>query len=425
MKSNDRRLYTWLKRIAVPRPGGSRNETEIVNLVKKELIEAGGKPKVERFKILTSDNHSGSLEVIEPFKAEVPCTVMGLSGSTPEGGITAPFKFMEYAVEHLVDEATDCILMYHRSSGKPELFKKYKKNGVKALVRIAQPETGPSNVSLTEFIVHKYGRVPTIMIPYDSAVELIQKNASLVHVTVNQNERECYSRNLVLKITGKRHPEEEILIGSHIDSVPGTQGASDNAAGSVMNLELARHFLANPPDRTLRFIWFGSEELGLNGSMAYVRRHWKELDRARLMLNLDVGGGTVATNEAFVIGPDTLWKYVEVMGKEFGMHFSQVSNDGKNLSSDHVSFGYAGIPTLCLERNGGHTAFVHTPKDSIEYLDGERLKQIVDFSGKFLTRVDSSKCFPFEREVKKEHKEDITAFLTDFIGINPKKYLEN
>ena len=425
MRSNDRRLYTWLKKIAIPRPGGSPEEKEVVNLVKNELIKAGGKPKVERFKIHTSENHSGSLEVLEPYKANVSCSVMGLSGSTPDDGVTAPFKFMEYTVDHLVDEATDCILMYHRSSGKPELFKKYKKNGVKALVRIARPETGPSNVSLTEFIVHKYGNVPTIMIPYDSAVELIQKNASLVHVVVNQDERECYSRNLDLKIKGKRYPEEEILIGSHIDSVPGTQGASDNAAGSVMNLELARHFLANPPDRTLRFVWFGSEELGLNGSLAYVKRHWKELKKTKLMINLDVGGGTVAANEAYIIGPETLWRYVEVMGKEFGLHFAQVTNDGKDLSSDHVCFGYAGIPTLCLERNGGHTAFAHTAKDSIEYLDGARLKQIVDFTGEFLTRIDRARCFPFEREVKEEHKKGITEFLSDFIGIDPKKYLEN
>ncbi len=58
-------------------------------------------------------------------------------------------------------------------------------------------------------------------------------------------------------------------------------GVYDNGAGSVINLEAYRYFLENKPNRNLIFIWCGSEERGLLGSKAYVKKHEEELKKCK------------------------------------------------------------------------------------------------------------------------------------------------
>lgn len=67
-----------------------------------------------------------------------------------------------------------------------------------------------------------------------------------------------------------------------------SHGVYDNGAGSVILMELARHYKQNPPKRNLTFCWYGSEECGLLGSKAYVAAHKDELKDVQLMVNVDV-----------------------------------------------------------------------------------------------------------------------------------------
>ena len=129
----------------------------------------------------------------------------------------------------------------------------------------------------------------------------------------------------------------------------------------------------------------------------------------------------LATNEAFTIGPESLRNYLDVMGKEKGMNFRQVTNNGKNLNSDHISFSYFGIPSLCVERNGGSAEYAHTPRDSVDYLDGFHLQQIYNFVFEFLLRIDRAKVFPFDRTVKEEHRKQIADFFIKVLGIESEK----
>ena len=71
--------------------------------------------------------------------------------------------------------------------------------------------------------------------------------------------------------------DEIITFSAHYDSVSYSKGAYDNASGSACILELLAYFNQHKPDRTLRFIWCGSEEEGLLGSRDYVEKHKKDL----------------------------------------------------------------------------------------------------------------------------------------------------
>ncbi len=93
-------------------------------------------------------------------------------------------------------------------------------------------------------------------------------------------------------IIGVLHPElgNEIIISAHWDSFDGC-GASDNASGVGVMLELAEYFLSRRPGCTIRFISFGAEELGCLGAKAYAIRHKNELEKCKMAFNIDEVGG--------------------------------------------------------------------------------------------------------------------------------------
>ncbi len=67
-------------------------------------------------------------------------------------------------------------------------------------------------------------------------------------------------RNLYVKKTGNKEPQEVIVIGAHYDTVEGTPGADDNASAVAGLLELARLLADVPLGRTLHFVAFTLEE---------------------------------------------------------------------------------------------------------------------------------------------------------------------
>ena len=82
-------------------------------------------------------------------------------------------------------------------------------------------------------------------------------------------------RNVIATLAGSQSSAGEIVICAHYDSYtsPATAapGADDNASGTAAVLEMARILKVNGyvPKRTIRFIAFGAEELGLVGSAHY------------------------------------------------------------------------------------------------------------------------------------------------------------
>ncbi|HEY8207239.1 MAG TPA: M28 family peptidase [Myxococcaceae bacterium] len=73
---------------------------------------------------------------------------------------------------------------------------------------------------------------------------------------------------LIAEKRGTSRPDEVVLVGAHYDAF--YQGADDNNSGVSGVLELARLFSGRAFDRTVRFVGFDLEELGLAGSIRYV-----------------------------------------------------------------------------------------------------------------------------------------------------------
>jgi leucyl aminopeptidase len=80
--------------------------------------------------------------------------------------------------------------------------------------------------------------------------------------------------SVIATITGSTHPDEVVVIGGHLDSINGSSstgsapGADDDASGVASLTEAFRVAMANgyKPARTVKFMAYAAEEVGLKGS---------------------------------------------------------------------------------------------------------------------------------------------------------------
>jgi Iap family predicted aminopeptidase len=191
--------------------------------------------------------------------------------------------------------------------------------------------------------------------------------------SVRMVEREF--RNLVAEIPGRQRPDEIVVMGAHMDSWPGTVGASDDAAGCAVLVEAAKWFFGHPPARTVRLTWFTGEEVDARGSRTYVSECVEDPSAVKLMVLVD--STCEKDSGAFVVytsdEPTFEWarQHLDLDGME---HF--ISKGG---GTDATAFIAAGIPDISFEAPYKETAQIgHLPDDTPENIDPRRL-QVLGF----------------------------------------------
>jgi hypothetical protein len=107
------------------------------------------------------------------------------------------------------------------------------------------------------------------------------------------NVADGVSGNVIAELRGSERPDEVVLLGAHVDSWDLGTGALDDGAGVAIVLEAARRLseLRERPRRTIRFVFWGAEEIGLRGARAYAARELTALRQHVLALEPDQGAG--------------------------------------------------------------------------------------------------------------------------------------
>jgi hypothetical protein len=109
------------------------------------------------------------------------------------------------------------------------------------------------------------------------------------------------SANLSTVIKGQS--EKTIVIGAHYDSTgekQGSLGTTDNGSGVAAILALAKRLKGQTIPYTIKLIAFGAEEVGIQGSKAYVGKQQELLTDVIGMINLDtiIGGDKLYVHNA-------------------------------------------------------------------------------------------------------------------------------
>jgi len=186
--------------------------------------------------------------------------------------------------------------------------------------------------------------------------------------------------------------DQWVIIGAHYDHVgyggraqdgPVNPGADDNASGTSAMLVLAKRlteqYAAAGDDADLRsilFMGFSAEEMGLLGSEHYVRNSTLPADRISIMINLDmvgrlrggnlmVGGVESAAGLLDLIKPRLLESGLTI--------YADPSGQGP---SDHAEFYGGGIPVLFFF-TGTHAVY-HRPGDVGPSVDPRGAAKVIE-----------------------------------------------
>lgn len=255
--------------------------------------------------------------------------------------------------------------------------------------------------------VSQGNKILGVNIHVQDAARLIRGGAATAKITLEQEEWQGQSRNVVLDLPGE--VEQTIVLTAHYDSVPLSQGAYDNMSGCLGLLALAEHFSHAPHRYGLRFVWCGSEERGLLGSKAYVKAHEAELERFVLNINLDMIGSVMGKFIACCTSEEKLVHYIEYMAAELG--FGMAARQGV-YSSDSTPFADAGVPAVSFARNAPpHAATIHNRYDTAQLLSGAQLAADIDFITAFTARMAGAVHCPVGREIPENMKERLDIYL--------------
>lgn len=211
--------------------------------------------------------------------------------------------------------------------------------------------------------------IPVVMIPQEEGRRLLQwlgAGPVRVRLTVASVISVRQSDNVLGIKIGTTAPEEVVVVGGHLDSVPGSPGANDNASGVATMLEAARLLAGVPTARTIHFVAFGGEEIGLVGSDFYVRNRRSPVVG---MINLDMVGNGPALLLANSAGAGGLLEAAARAAGRLDIPVQRV----RFGSSDHVSFERAGVPVVFIHT--GDDGVYHTPMDTVSHISPQLLAQ--------------------------------------------------
>lgn len=278
------------------------------------------------------------------------------SPSTPTGGVSAPLRVASgvgcQAADYPANTRGSIVLIKRGEctfAQKQQLATQA--GALAALIYNSAP--GEFNGSLGQDV----SGVPVAALSGDTGQELLKRKGSKISVDIQVRIEQTREKNVIAETRSGR-ADNVVMAGAHLDGVPAGAGMNDNASGSAALLETALQLCSNPKiENSVRFAWWGAEELGLIGSRAYVENlsFQQQLDIA-MYLNFDMIG---SPNPGFFVnGDDPNPSTSEPLGsKAMANAFASYIENEKGIvpqkgplggGTDHVYFARAGIPSAGL-----------------------------------------------------------------------------
>ena len=413
MEVSGKRAMELLEKIGFTRVAGSQEELQAAEILKAECESIGVPAAIESFQIDDADIETATLEILEPYRQEYPVTGYKCAKNTYQGGLEAEFLYVESGNDVDLSNAAGKIVLVNGFLRLP-LFRKLLKAEVAGIVTMEgdlRDDRDGTDLSTRKLrrTLRAFGNVPMVHTRVLDAFDMVKRGARKARLVLKNEAVERTSHNVVASIEGTEKPEEIISFGAHYDSVDFSKGVYDNGAGSVIHMEVLRWFQENPPKRTVKFMWYGSEEIGLEGSWAYVKAHKDELRDHLLMINTDVGGPVLGREGIAVTGEESLVHYLQYATQVRGL--SAEVKQGI-YSSDSIPFADSGIPAVNFTRFGAQgAAYIHDRFDTLAFLSPEALEKTARNVLAFAQDMVNATAFPVKREIPQNMAEEVEKYL--------------
>ena len=196
-----------------------------------------------------------------------------------------------------------------------------------------------------------------------------------IRVDLKREQRQTANVIGILPGTDPARAREALVLGAHYDHLGRTDGhihpgADDNASGTAVVLGLAQALAATGGmPRTVVFVLFSGEELGLLGSNHYVRHPALPIEHTVAMLNFDMVG-RMRDGRLNVGGVEsgTGLRAIVTQAAARGL-LAPALHDTPYAPSDQTAFYSAGLPVLYFSTDM-HDDY-HTPRDTADKINGQ------------------------------------------------------
>lgn len=431
MQFDGRKAMAHVEHLAVaigPRLTGTPGEHKAAAYIAKTFKSFKLRTRMQKFPVRTFGSDKCTFAVQDGRKwLDVPIQPVGMSASTPAAGLTGELHVLESAdPDYYTSEMAGKIALIC-ARAKPGDHFKLAACKPRAVIFIEEHLTEePARVNLRDETLEALGKIPIGRIRHLDGVDIVAKGLTTAKLTMINTQRASHCFNVIGELAGTDRPDEIIVICGHYDTSRAITGASDNAGGTAIVMELARLLAAAGSRRTLRFIAFGAEETGLNGSKHYAAELLKadkrqrkaktfndkidktELTRHVLTFNADVHGAVLGKHGFNFSGTEDLGAAVRLLAKEIGI--AATAKRGP-MSSDGSPLAAIGIPALQFARGGGTTGYLHSTLDDIRYVSADALEKAGRFSEILLKRyVTTAAAMPFPREIPDDQKSALEKY---------------
>lgn len=196
---------------------------------------------------------------------------------------------------------------------------------------------------------------------YGRIFRLLEKDIPVeieMDLQVEFQKDDLFGYNLIAEIPGT-DPElkdQVVMIGGHIDSWHTGTGATDNASGTTVMMEVMRIFKALDiqPRRTVRIGLWSGEEQGLHGSREYVEEFFgrrnadgsieKKEGYENLSAYFNIDNGSGQARGIFLQGNEELRELFRTWLIPFGDWDATTVTFANTGGTDHLSYDRVGLP---------------------------------------------------------------------------------
>lgn len=387
---------------AYVRTGGSAEELKCAEYIKAQCAEMGLEAHIEAFEVDMATMKDAKLIVDGE---EIPCKGYFNAGS---GEIEAPFYYLRHNDAFSLSQCKGKIVMSDGYLGYWRYQDLLEHGAVGFITYSGNANYADEEIDQRELraFVSKGNKILGVNINAKHAIKLIESNAKMAKIVLDQDEYKGNSHNVILDLPGEI--EDKIAFTAHYDSTSLSEGAYDNMSGSIGLLGIAEKFAKENHRHSLRFIWCGSEERGLLGAKAYVNAHEEELKNIVLNINLDMIGCIMGKFGACCTTEEKLVHYIQYLAKIEGMALRAYQDV---YSSDSTPFADKGIPAVSFARWAPeNTATIHNSYDTMKVMSAAQMLEDIDFINVFVDNMANAKVCPVEKEIPEDIKEKLDFY---------------
>jgi hypothetical protein len=351
---------------------------------------------VEPFDMPIWTRGAESAEILAPFPQKLVVAALGNSASTGPQGITgeviafdsvadlerAPdaavrgkIVFVSHAMPRTQDGSGYGVFGAARRQG-PTIASR--KGAIGIVIRSIGTDYHRNPHTGVQSFAEGVRPIPAGALPLPDAEQLqrILKRGHPVrmHLTLVSQTGRGQSGNVIAEVPGRDPNLPAILVGGHLDSWDQGTGAIDDATGIAIAAAAAKRIMdAGRPLRTIRVVWFGAEEPGLFGGLAFQRAH-KEAYHA--MAESDFGAGRIwRVNSKLGKDREAEARMLQAALTPLGIVPGELDDaDGSDIGPMLA----AGAPGVGLSQDGTYYFDLHhAPDDTLDKVNREDLRQNV------------------------------------------------